>query len=253
MQIVPIPAFKDNYIWAMINDAQQVLIVDPGDAVPVIQFLTQQNLKLAGILITHHHWDHTNGISELLQHAKVPVFGPAHDPVPEITIPLSENQQAQLSGFPLFSIIDIPGHTLGHIAYYADGVLFAGDTLFAGGCGRIFEGTAAQMYSSLLKLKSLPGETKLYCAHEYTLANLRFALHVEPKNDALIRRYEAVEKLVSQTGISLPSQLSDEIQTNPFLRCQLSHIKHSAELYARQALKSEAEVFAVIREWKNKS
>ncbi|HNP51280.1 MAG TPA: hydroxyacylglutathione hydrolase, partial [Nitrosomonas nitrosa] len=183
--IYPVRAFKDNYIW-VIRDQHYAAIVDPGDAVPVMAYLQQQNLQPIAILNTHHHHDHTGGNIALLTAFALPVYGPAKENIPGLTHRLSEGDTIHLAELSLdLSILDIPGHTAGHIAYYGANLLFCGDTLFACGCGRIFEGTPQQMYTSLQKLTKLPDDTLIYCAHEYTLANIRFATAIDPNNPVL--------------------------------------------------------------------
>lgn len=235
------------------------MVVDPGDATPVIATLLQQKLTLCGILITHHHWDHTGGIPELMlyQHQKhpeipLPIYGYYHEPVPHITHPLKDNEVLILDTIGIsFQIIYIPGHTLGHIAYYGDNQLFCGDTLFTAGCGRLFEGTAEQMYQSLSRIKELPEDTLIYCGHEYTEANLRFALMVEPQNSEIVKRMEHVQSLRAQHKPTVPSTLGLELQTNPFLRTNHPEVKHSAESYIGHPLSTEPETLATLRLWKN--
>ncbi len=219
--ITPIPALKDNYIWAIINRTNNtVLIVDPGEAEPVNTFLHEHKLTLSGILLTHHHWDHTNGAASLSKQHHVPVIGPEKDRIAGLTRAVHEGDEVNIAGFPLtFKVMEIPGHTLGHIAYYSPGMLFCGDTLFAAGCGRIFEGTPPQMFATLQKLAALPDDTNVYCAHEYTVNNLRFAEVVEPDNANIQKRMQKVRELREQQLPSLPSTLGEEKATNPFLRC----------------------------------
>lgn len=253
IQIIPIPAFKDNYIW-LIHNGEQATIVDPGDAAPVFETLMRLNLKLNTILVTHHHHDHIGGVAELLEaYPNANVFAPQleqyafqHHPVGELnTISLNELSMQ-------LTIISLPGHTLGHIAYYAENinnenVLFCGDTLFGAGCGRIFEGTPAQMHASLKKLAALPPNTKVYCTHEYTMHNINFALSLEPNNQALINRSKETLKLRALNLPSLPSTIALELATNPFLRCQSAEIQSSAHLNNA----SDLEVFTIIRELRN--
>ena len=252
MDIYPIPALKDNYIWAIINSQQQAIIIDPGDARPVQTFLQQHQLTLHAILITHHHWDHTNGISALTQGLNIEVYGPKQDPVSGVTKKIAEHDIVSFPAFQLnFSILEIPGHTLGHIAYYAPGMLFCGDTLFAAGCGRLFEGTAEQMYTTLQKLAALPDDTAVYCAHEYTLHNLHFAQLVEPNNPHIQSRLKHVQSLRAQHKPSLPSIMSEEKLTNPFLRCEIDEVKQRAEKQSGVSLTNPVDVFRVVREWKD--
>ncbi|VVC74911.1 Hydroxyacylglutathione hydrolase [Aquicella siphonis] len=251
--IEPVRTLKDNYVWTLINHKQlTAVIVDPGEARPVIDFLNNRQLSLLAILVTHHHWDHTGGIAEILNHFDAPVYGPAEEKIPQITHRVSEGTQINITGFPVkLQTLEIPGHTSGHVAYYGGQMLFCGDTLFAAGCGRIFEGTPAQMYSSLQKLAALPDDTLVYCAHEYTLNNLRFAKTVEPGNLAIEKRMEKVEKLVNKNLPSLPALLNEEKETNPFLRCHLPEIKSAVERRQYQHLNDPVAVFAALRKWKD--
>jgi hydroxyacylglutathione hydrolase len=227
LHISAIPAFKDNYIWA-IHDDQHVAIVDPGDAVAVLNFLNQRQLTLTAILITHHHHDHVGGIAALLAHCAVPVYGPVLEAIPHLSNPLCEGQHIHLEALDAdFQIFHLPGHTLGHIAYYGINSVFCGDTLFGCGCGRLFEGTAAQMLNSLSKLARLPAATAVYCAHEYTLSNITFALTLEPDNLALQQRHTRDSDLRAQQQPTLPSTIASELASNPFLRCHLPDLQHA--------------------------
>lgn len=247
MVINPIPALSDNYIWAVIDtEKMTAIIVDPGDASPVIDFLEQKKLQLQGIFITHHHWDHTNGISELKKKYNVDVFAPATENINGVTKPIQEGDDILN-----FKILDIPGHTLGHIAYYSHDSLFCGDTLFAAGCGKVFEGTAEQMYTSLMKLAALPETIKIYCGHEYTLNNLYFAKTVEPENKKITERMAKVKEIRAKNLPSLPSILSDEKATNPFLRCDSHEIIDHMEKYIGHKLNNPVEVFAALRRCKD--
>lgn len=251
--VYPIPILKDNYVWTIIDVSKNTaVIVDPGDAAPVARFLDQQRLQLKGILITHHHWDHTNGTVELKEQYDVPVFAPAREQVQGATTLVKEGDIVHIDDFPLaFQVIDIPGHTLGHVAYYANEMLFCGDTLFAAGCGRIFEGTPEQMYASLQKIAALPDETKIYCAHEYTLNNLRFAAAVEPNNQDIALRLQEVQRLSHADIPSLPSLLKIERKTNPFLRCHIPELIANTEKHAGSPLTDPVRIFYNLREWKN--
>lgn len=253
IKILAVPAFKDNYIWLMISqDQKYAVIVDPGDAAPVLSALQHHKLNLTAILITHHHWDHTNGIAELIKYYPVPVFGPATEKIPGVTCPVSEKYPVLLPKLKLtWRVLDIPGHTLGHIAYYNNDSLFCGDTLFTGGCGKLFEGTAAQLHHSLCKLANLPDNTKVYCGHEYTQSNLRFAQIVEPENNNLLYRIEKTTKLREKNLPTVPSTIIEEKQTNPFLRCHIPEVIHSAEQYAGKEFRDPVEVFTCLRGWKN--
>jgi hydroxyacylglutathione hydrolase len=253
--IIPIPAFRDNYIW-LVRDGRNAAVVDPGDAAPVLAYLEREGLDLAAIVTTHHHNDHVGGNLALLERFRVPVFGPAGESIPGRTHALADGDRIVVPGVGVeLGVLDIPGHTAGHIAYFGrfDGVpvVFCGDTLFAAGCGRLFEGTPAQMWASLSKLAGLPDETQIYCGHEYTLANLRFALAVEPRSAALQAR-EAREKRKRECGEpTLPSTMRDERATNPFLRAADPGVLAAASERAGRALADPVESFATLREWKN--
>lgn len=221
LHVVPIPAFTDNYIWLIVNpDNHQAAVVDPGDAQPVLDYCQQHGLELCTILITHHHPDHVGGVNKLVKHYNIPVYGPALENIPDCDHKLSEGDVVTLEQLDhlKLNVIDVPGHTSGHIAYYGNGWLFCGDTLFAGGCGRLFEGTPAQMHTSLAKLKALPPQTQVFCAHEYTQANLAFAITIEPDNLDLQQRIQDVAKLRQQQQPTIPSSIDIELKTNPFLR-----------------------------------
>ena len=254
IEIVPIPAFSDNYMWAIVDTKTgRTLIIDPGEAHPVIDFLEKNKLTLAAILITHHHHDHTGGITALISRYPIPVIGPLNDGVTSLTKKVNEPDEITITNFPLtFSVLAIPGHTKGHIAYYAKGMLFCGDTLFAGGCGRLFEGTAAQLYHSLQKIAALPDDTKIYCAHEYTVKNLQFAALVEPENSEIQSRLQKVKTLRENNLPTLPSLLSEEMATNPFLRCHQTSVKSSLENHAGKQLADKIEIFAELRQWKDR-
>lgn len=226
-------------------------VVDPGDAHPVLNHLKNNGLSLSGILITHHHWDHTNGITALLNAHPVPVYGAVNSACEAVTHRLEDTMTLELADGLRFKTLSIPGHTLDHMAYWGEGCVFTGDTLFAGGCGKIFEGTPNQMLSSLKRLMALPKSTQIYCGHEYTRSNLNFATHIEPNNDKLRARIEQVEEKLAVSGVSLPAYLEDELNTNPFLRCSYPEVIASVSAYAQQPLQNEVDVFAHLREWKN--
>lgn len=257
LSVLTVPAFNDNYLW-IIHDGVHAAVVDPGDAAPILAALQQHKLSLVAILTTHHHADHVGGVAKLLQHFNVPVYGPRNDPIATVSKPLDEGDRVTIAELGLsLSVLEVPGHTLGHIAYVADeqGWLFCGDTLFAGGCGRLFEGTPQQMLSSLDKLAALPGTTKVYCAHEYTIANLRFALAAEPDNQALAERFKVEQDKRARNEPTVPSSIGLEKSTNPFLRAREPAI---AQVLAAQGRLSGAAnnaapvaVFAALREWKN--
>jgi hydroxyacylglutathione hydrolase len=254
LTITPIPALDSNYFWVIRPNPNQpnAYVVDPGDATPVINYLANNQLILSAILITHRHRDHTQGIAGLLEYSQVPVYGPDSELIPLITHKLGDGDLLKLDGVS-FKIIGVPGHTWEHIAYFCaatdtnPSLLFCGDALFAGGCGRRFDGTAEIMWDSLQKLAALPDETQIYCAHEYTQANLEFALAVEPNNKQLATRFEHVKQLRKQAQITLPSTILLEKRTNPFLRCQQSGIKIFIEQKARHKLETPAEVFGALR------
>lgn len=228
------------------------LVVDPGDADPVLSCLEQQGLDLKAILITHHHGDHINGIEKLLRKYSLPVFGPRAETIPGVSEGVQEGDTVHIPALNLhFRVLNIPAHTQGHIAYYGHSSVFCGDTLFTGGCGRLFEGSAAEMVASLQKLASLPNNTLVYCGHEYTEANLRFALLVEPNNPALLQRLTAIQQLRAQNRPTVPALLSIEKATNPFLRTHLPSVKAAAEHFAGTPLRTPIEVFAAIRRWKD--
>ena len=251
IQVSGIPAFKDNYIW-VIHDDRHAVVVDPGDATPVLRFLQDQGLALAAILVTHHHADHVDGLSQLLAKAAVPVFGPRNEDIDEITHPVGEPDRITLPHLDVsMGVIDVPGHTAGHIAYYGEGRLFCGDTLFACGCGRIFEGTPAQMLNSLDKLAALPENTSVYCAHEYTLSNIAFAQAVEPDNLQLLERAIAAAETRRQGKPTVPSMLQMEKATNPFLRSRIPAIAQAVESHPGTHPADTIAVFAALRQWKN--
>jgi hydroxyacylglutathione hydrolase len=248
--IIRIQAFKDNYIWLLRKGASAV-VVDPGDARPVLEVLQREGLNLSSILVTHHHADHQGGVESLLAHYPAEVYGPATESITGITQPLYGGETLRLTCLEAeFQVLAVPGHTLGHLAYYGSGCLFCGDTLFAGGCGRLFEGTPSQMHDSLTRLSAFPGQTAVYCAHEYTEANLRFALAVEPGNGLLRERMSEVTVARARGRATVPSTIAMEMATNPFLRCGEPEVIASAQSRTAQAVEP-VDVFAALREWKN--
>jgi hydroxyacylglutathione hydrolase len=253
--IIPIPAFADNYIWTL-REGRNAVVVDPGDAGPVLGYLDREGLALTAILATHHHNDHVGGIPALVARHRVPVFGPARESIPERTRALEEGDEIDVPGLPLrLRVMDIPGHTSGHIAYFGDvsGVasVFCGDTLFAAGCGRLFEGTPQQMWTSLSALAALPPETRVYCGHEYTLANIRFALAVEPASAPLWDRQAREQARRDRGEPTLPSTIGEERLTNPFLRAAVPAVREAAQSHAGASLATDVEAFAALRAWKN--
>ena len=254
LDVQPIPAFQDNYIWMVrgAHDPGSVAVIDPGDAAPVLDALEAGGLRLAAILATHHHRDHVGGVEALVAATKAPAFGPSRERVSLPVTPLAGGERLELPELGLaFRVLDVPGHTAGHIAFEGHGAVFCGDTLFSAGCGRLFEGTAAQMLASLDTLSGLPAETRVYCGHEYTEANLRFARSVEPGNSAIMDYVKRAAGLRAQGLPTLPSTIGLENRVNPFLRSRHENVKSSAERRAGRLLPTPVEVFAEIRSWKD--
>lgn len=259
IEVTAIPAFVDNYFW-LITDGHRAAIVDPGDAAPVRAALQQRGLQLDAILITHHHGDHIGGVTALLTDRKVPVFGPRAElaQIPFIDHPLDDGDRIEVPGIGLqCEVMAVPGHTLGHIAYFAaasarnSNLLFCGDTLFVAGCGRLFEGTPAQMHASLGRLAALPDDSKVFCAHEYTLSNLAFARAVEPDSAPLAAEFERVTVLRARNEASVPSTIGHERHFNPFLRVQEAAVRASATTQSGGELSEGSAVFAALRRWKD--
>lgn len=253
IQISALPAFTDNYIWLLQDQHhQRCAVVDPGDAAPVVTWLQQHpGWVLSDILITHHHHDHVGGVEQLKQLSGATVYGPARENIPGRDVALDDQDRVSVLGCE-FRVMSVPGHTLGHIAYYHDGLLFCGDTLFAAGCGRLFEGTPEQMHQSLDSLAALPAETRVYCTHEYTLSNLKFAQAVEPHNPDIAERLATVIQLREDGRMTLPSTLALEKLTNPFLRTAETSVKQKADERNGLDNLSQSAVFAALRAWKDK-
>ena len=259
MTLIPLPAFTDNYIW-MLHDGQRAVVVDPGVAQPVLDALgepgTPGSLQLEAILVTHHHADHVGGVDALRNTTGARVYGPARETIPEPLVRLAQGDSVEVLGLR-FEVIDVPGHTAGHIAFYGPDVegeplLFCGDTLFSGGCGRLFEGTPAQMLHSLDTLARLPGTTRVCCTHEYTLGNLRFARAVEPDNLHVIHHLAQCEALRAEHRPTLPSRMALERDINPFLRTRQHTVISALQARdGRTSTQDEAGIFAALRQWKN--
>jgi len=251
VKIESIEAFTDNYIW-LVTTNEGSIVIDPGESSNIINLVHKNQLDLKAILVTHHHFDHTGGIEEIISHCPVDVFGPFNN-IQTIRKKLKGGDILNVIGIE-FEIIEIPGHTLDHIAFYSENngrpILFCGDTLFAAGCGRVFEGTYEQMFESLIKLKNLPTNTNIYCGHEYTLSNLRFAKEVEPFNKDILSRYNKVLKLREKGTPSVPSTLSTELKTNPFLRCDNKEVQENISSKFK-ITKENKEIFKALRSWKD--
>ncbi|MBL1140697.1 MAG: hydroxyacylglutathione hydrolase [Proteobacteria bacterium] len=255
LDILPLPALGNhyNYIWLLKNKASNhVAIVDPGEAGPLLKLIESEKLIPTTILITHHHWDHVDGIVEITEKYDIPVYTPKTESVRGSTNPVAEGDSISLPELNLtLNILDVPGHTSGAIAYYTNGMVFSGDTLFTAGCGRMFEGTPPQMHASLSKFKTLPDETRLYCGHEYTVANLQFASIVEPDNEAIWDRLVQAGRSREKGESTVPSTLAIEKQTNPFLRCENQGVIEAVSAHSGKKLDDPHEVFAELRSWKD--
>jgi len=250
-EIVALRAFSDNYIWT-IRDGKKAAVVDPGDAQPVVDYLKREKLELVAIINTHHHADHVGGNAALLEQWKVPVFGPADDRIGEVTDRMKDGARCTVPHFGIeLQVSEIPGHTRSHIAFHGAGMLYCGDTLFAAGCGRLFEGTPKQMHESLSRLMKLPDGTKVYCGHEYTVSNVRFARAVEPDNAALQALEARAQTQRNQDQPTLPSTIAQEKATNPFVRVREPVVIAAASRRAGRLLSDPVEVLGTLREWKN--
>jgi hydroxyacylglutathione hydrolase len=254
LTIVGLPAFTDNYLWVLRHEGNAVA-VDPGDAAPILKHLDSSGDRLTAILVTHHHPDHIGGINALRERFDVPVFGPQKENIAGVTTHLVGGETIEVPGLDMhFNVLDVGGHTLGHIAYYRPKVLFCGDALFVLGCGRLFEGTPAQMAQSLARIAALPRDTMVYCAHEYTHYNLPFALAVEPGNDMLQKRAITLQEAIKIKQPTVPMRLGDELDTNPFLRCDVAEVINAARNFRGHPLSAstnQVETFAALREWRN--
>jgi len=251
LSVEPIKAFTDNYIW-LVSTNEGSIVIDPGESENIQKLIDNKIIDLKGILITHHHYDHTNGLSDLVKKNKLEVFGPVND-IDGIDYRLNDKDKISIIGID-FDIISIPGHTLDHIGFYSananNPILFCGDTLFAGGCGRIFEGTYEQMFNSLKKITKLPTNTNIYCGHEYTLSNLKFALKADDANKELIQEFKKVENKINLNTPSLPTRLDKELEVNPFLRCDNINIQNKI-IEKFNVSDNELEIFTALRKWKD--
>lgn len=255
LDVTPVRAFADNYIWMLRagSDASRVAIVDPGDAGPVLAEIGERGWTPAAILLTHHHWDHTGGVGDLLEHFDVPVYGPDNPKIHGITHVVRDGDEIDVADMGLrFRVIAVPGHTLDHIAYIGHDAVFCGDTLFSAGCGKLFEGTAEQMQSSLSRLRGLHDRTRVYCAHEYTAANLAFAHAVDPANDAIDDYIEYAGRLTALGYPTLPSHMALEKRVNPFLRWDDPAVREAAARQSDSPLATAPEIFGALRAWKDR-
>jgi hydroxyacylglutathione hydrolase len=251
LSVEPLKAYDDNYIW-LVSTNEGSIVIDPGESNKIIDLMNKNKINLEGVLITHHHFDHTNGLNDVLDKKKLNVYGPKNN-IDGINKIVSQSDKFNLIGID-FEVLEIPGHTIDHIGFYSfnngNPILFCGDTLFSGGCGRVFEGTYEQMHQALNKLSKLPRNTKIYCGHEYTLSNLKFAKEVEPNNKQLEDEYKNVERLTSSNEPSLPTTLEKELNINPFLRCGISDVQNKIN-EKFNITGNELEIFVALRKWKD--
>ncbi len=258
IECTAIPIFSDNYVWVLSNEeSKEAYVVDPGAAEPVLDYLATSDLNPIGILITHSHPDHIGGINEFKRVHDIPVYGPKSPNIPQVTQPVKDNAHISLWAGTDAKVISVPGHLPEHLAFFVEGsniiqpALFCGDALFSSGCGRIFDGTPEEFYHSLTKLSELPATTQVYCAHEYTLANLKFALHIEPNNTALHTKLKDAQSKLSSGNSTVPSNLENEKQTNPFLRCDIDEVRSRVSSLSGKTLTSGEETFAELRKLKD--
>jgi hydroxyacylglutathione hydrolase len=253
IRLKPLPSLSDNYIWLLINDDNSTaIIIDPGSSEPCESFFAQEGIKPVAILVTHQHWDHVNGIEKLVRDYGLPVYGPSTETIPCLTTALNTNDRFTLPGFDLdFEVIDLSGHTAGHIGYLTDGMFFCGDTLFSAGCGRLLGGTAAQLHASLQRIKKLPRNLTIYCTHEYTLDNLHFAQAVEPDNEAIQVRLNQAKALREKNQPSLPFTIDQEIRYNPFLRTDKESVMNAVAQHSGQKIENSEDCFRYLRMWKD--
>ncbi|HFC54283.1 MAG TPA: hydroxyacylglutathione hydrolase [Gammaproteobacteria bacterium] len=253
LKIAAVKALRDNYIWLIQDHQRRAAIVDPGEAEPVVAAVEEAAVIPCAILITHGHHDHVGGVEELVERFHVPVYGPAREGVAGITHPLRGGELIQPGAVDAeFNVLAVPGHTCGHLAYYGSGLLFCGDTLFTAGCGRVFTSTGQLLFRSLQEIAQLPDETLIYCAHEYTEENLRFARLVEPDNSAIQHRQNKARQLRARGLATVPSTLAEEKATNPFLRCGVATVARAAGKFAGRPLSEPEQVFLVLRHWKDR-